>query len=178
MNPLQEDALIITAHRSGDPEAFGQLYEKYVSTLFQFLYQRTLNRGVAEDLTSDVFFKALNRIHSFNGDKSSFKTWLFTIARNTLIDHYRTQHPHQDITDAWDVPSNENVEAKIEKKIEFESLKRELNKLSPEVREILMMRFWNQLSFKEIAEITKKSEASLKMCVSRAVKASNRVRCY
>lgn len=157
--------------QDGDKKAFGQLYEAYVPKIYRYCYQKTLQKSIAEDITSEIFFKALDRIDRFDPQKSSFKTWLYTLARNTIIDHYRTFNETEDIEDVWGIESSDDVAEEVSQKMEYQELHKHMKSLSNESRDYLILRFWNELTFKEIAEITGKSEASIKMNVQRSIKA-------
>ncbi len=160
---------IIAKCQAGNLDGFGQLYDKYIKKIYDFIYYKTLHKETAEDLVSKIFFKALENIGKYSPAKGSFSSWLYKIARNTLIDYYRTKKETIDITDVWDLKSDEDIEKDIENKQELDEIKKYLNKLSPEQREIIIMRVWNELSYKEIAEIMDKSEASCKMMFSRTI---------
>ena len=71
-------------------DIFAELYEQYMPRVFRYVYYKVNNIHLAEDLTSSVFEKAITRFRSYRSDKASFSTWLFAIARNTMIDHFRT----------------------------------------------------------------------------------------
>ncbi|PIR75566.1 MAG: hypothetical protein CO030_02135 [Candidatus Magasanikbacteria bacterium CG_4_9_14_0_2_um_filter_42_11] len=76
----------------GDREAFGQLYDLYIKEIYRFVYYKTHQKETAADITADIFVKALHKIDTFDAMKGSFRTWLYTIARSAVIDHYRTKN--------------------------------------------------------------------------------------
>lgn len=156
--------------QQGELEYFSEVYEHFAQKIYSFLFHKTFNHALAEDLTSDTFIKALNKIQSFKANKGPFQAWLFTIARNTLIDHYRSHKETQSIEDAWQMPVEEKSTHSTEISLLKEVLQEKMLHLSPEQREILTLRFWQDLSFKEIAQILKKTEGSVKVAASRAVK--------
>jgi len=164
---INDEKRIIENCQQGDVEAFGILYEAYIKKIYDFIFYRTMHRQIAEDLTSQTFFKALKNIKKYNAEKGSFSTWLYQIARNTVIDNYRKAKPEIDLDKAYDLSSNENMTESIDHKQSLEKVEQYLSKLSPEQRELITMRLWDSLTFKEIAEITGKTEASCKMTVSR-----------
>jgi RNA polymerase sigma factor (sigma-70 family) len=166
---MQSEQQLIQKFISGDQLAFGELYDLYVEKIYNFIYYRTLHKETAEDLTSLVFTKVLENIDSFNAEKGRFSTWLYQIARNTVIDHYRAFKPSEDIENAFDLASNSNVERDADVRLSLEKVEKYLKELPKEAREIIIMRVWDGLSYKEISAITGKSEASLKMLFSRSV---------
>ena len=78
-------------------EAYAVLYEQYMPKVYRYISFRIRDENMAQDLTSIVFEKALTKFNAFNPQKGSFSTWIFTIARNTVIDHYRVYKKHEDV---------------------------------------------------------------------------------
>lgn len=155
--------------QKGELDAFDILYDLYIDAIYRFIFYKTHHRETAEDLTSVTFMKALENLQKYKEESASFKTWLYQIARNTVIDHYRTSHPTGDIEDAWELRSDDDVEAQTDLTLKLETVKAELAKLSAEQREVVTLRVWGDHSFKEIAQITGKSEAACKMSFKRTV---------
>lgn len=160
---------IIKKCQLGDLKDFSLLYGTYVKKIYDFIYYRTNHKETAEDLTSRAFMKALEKIGSFDSEKGSFSSWIYRIARNSVIDHYRTKKIDADIADLWDLDSGDDIERDFDTKEKLKKVDEYLKTLKSEQREILIMRVWQEMSYKEIAEILGKSEASCKMSFSRAV---------
>jgi RNA polymerase sigma-70 factor (ECF subfamily) len=160
----------INACQKGNLEQFTVLYDEYVKKIYDFLYYRTLNKHLAEDLTSQTFLKALERIKSYKPGLSAFNTWLYTIARNTLVDYFRAQKPAEPLDDILEKPSAKNMVKEIGAKMDLEKVEKLLEELEPEQKEIILLRVWDGLSFKEIAEVLGKSEAASKMQFGRSIK--------
>ncbi|HBB38217.1 MAG TPA: hypothetical protein DEP63_04770 [Candidatus Magasanikbacteria bacterium] len=154
----------------GDREAFGRLYDLYIKEIYRFVYYKTHHTQTAEDLTADIFVKAIKNISSYVHTHGSFRTWLYTITRSAVIDHYRTQKHDSPIEDAWDIVPTKDTTQQIHARIEIDQLKPYLAQLSSEQRDILVLRLWQAKSYKEIADILGKSEASCKMAFSRSLK--------
>lgn len=161
---------LIVAVRAGDTSSFGTLYDTFVRDIYRFVYYKTHHKEIAEDLTSQVFMKAFEKIGTYNEKKGGFRTWLYQIARNTVIDHYRSEKETKSIEDAWDVVSADDTSALADKNLQIEQVKKYLQLLKSEQRDIVIMRLWQDMSYKEIAEILGKSEASCKMSFSRSLK--------
>ena len=159
----------IELFRKGNQEAFGKVYDYMVGKIYKFIYFKTYHKETAEDLTSQTFMKALNKIHLFNNKKGKFSSWIYRIARNQVIDYYRTRRHTVDIQDIWDIAGSENVEIDIQNKHQMEEVRDYLQQLKPEQRDIVIMRVWQELSYKEISEILGKTESSCKMVFSRAI---------
>lgn len=160
---------IIQSCQKGNYDQFGLLYDNYIKKIYDYLFFRTFHKETAEDLTSIIFTKALENIHQYNKAKGSFSSWLYQIAKNTLIDNSRQKKSTEDLDSAQHVASKENVEREISSKMELEKVQEYLQTLSEEQRDVVVMRVWDGLSYKEMSEITGKSEAALKMSFSRTI---------
>lgn len=150
-------------------ESFGDVYDQHVRELFSFIYYKTHHKETAEDLTSQVFTKALSKIGRFDPNKGTIRSWLYEIARNTVVDFYRTHKSEQSIEDAWGIASSDDPLARADVAISFAQVRPYLQSLSSEQRDIITMRVWQEMSYAEIAEALGKSEASCKMAYSRGI---------
>jgi len=168
MDGNADERAAIEAAMQGDTARFAELYDAYVRKIYDFIYYKTHHKETAEDLTSETFFKALKNIRQFDTDRS-FKSWLYAIAHNAVMDHYRSARPTTDIDDVWDLPGEDNTIRDTETKIALKEVQKHMGKLTPIQRDVLVLRLWQELSHKEIAEIIGKSEANSKMIYSRAI---------
>jgi RNA polymerase sigma-70 factor (ECF subfamily) len=165
------DAECVSRCLSGEHDHFGSLYERYIDKIYAFIYYRTSSKETAEDIVSTVFIKALEKLDTFDENKASFSTWLYRIARNTLIDHYRTHKQETDISLVEHVAGEtSNLSETVEARNKLKEIETYLKTLTEKQQEIVILRVWNELSFKEIAEITGRSEESCKMLFSRTIK--------
>lgn len=160
---------IIEKCQQGNLNEFGKLYDLYIRKIYQFIYFKTHQKEVAEDLTSITFMKALKAIDKFDSHKGVFKTWLYQIARNTVIDHYRSHHPTQNIEDAWEAKDKTDLVQETDSQMKIEAIRKYMENLKPEQREIILLRVWGDHSFNEIAEILGKTEAACKMSFKRVM---------
>jgi len=160
---------VIQSCQQENYDQFGLLYDNYIKKIYDYLFFRTFHKETAEDLTSLVFTKALENIHQYNKTKGSFSSWLYQIAKNTLIDNTRLKKATENLDMAEHVASKENIEREISSKMELQKVQEYLKTLSEDQRDIVVMRVWDGLSYKEMSEITGKSEAALKMSFSRTV---------
>jgi len=165
INELQ----IIQACQTGNLDRFAEIYDVYIKKIYSFIYYRTGHKQIAEDITSTVFIKSMEKINTFDPQQGKFSSWLYRIARNSVIDHYRTKKDIANIDDIWDLGQSHNFNDKFDANLKLEEIRKYMQKFSKEQREIIIMRVWDELSYKEIAEITGKSEGALKMIVSRVL---------
>jgi RNA polymerase sigma-70 factor, ECF subfamily len=153
----------------GNTESFGRIYDKHVKTIYNFIYYKVFDKEHAEDLTSQTFFKALKSVASVDPDRP-IVSWLYKIAQNSVLDHYRSVRKSEDIDDYWDISTDEDVVSDLDIKVDMERVKKYLKKLSSLERDIIFMRVWQEMPYEEIADIVGKSEANCKMIYSRSLK--------
>lgn len=166
-----EDLKIMQRCLDGQLEYFWKIYEKYIDKIYKFVYLKTTNKELAEDIVSDVFISALNSINSFRIDEtSSVKSWIYRIAHNKVIDYYRTFKQTEDIWDYLDMSVQTDNAEQIDNKDKLNEVLQYLNTIKKEQREILIYRIWDDLSYNEISEITWKSVDNCKKIVSRQLK--------
>ena len=158
---------LVKQAQSGNSTAFGQLYDGHIKKIYDFIYFKTMNKDTAEDITSEVFLKAWRKISQFQGEY--FSAWLYSIARNAVIDHYRSQKNVLDIDDFWDLAGHEDVLSDLDNRLKAEKIKQSMKHLSARDRELIIMRLWQDLSFREIAERLGQNEGTAKVAFGRAI---------
>ena len=181
-----EEKLILKRALNGEKEAFAEIYDFYVIRIFRFVYLKTSSKETAEDLTADTFLRCWKYIKekSESGKKEIVKnnkigSFLYRIARNLIIDHYRkkknmtveiSEEEKETIVD-----HKQDILAQIDRKQEIEELRKSLGHLNDDYQEILILRYVEDLSMAEIAEITEKKEGAIRVQLHRAVKALEKV---
>jgi RNA polymerase sigma-70 factor (ECF subfamily) len=172
-NQMAERALekLLSLAKQGDNEAFGQLYTIYFEKVFRYLYYRTSHKETAEDLTEEVFTKAFTKIESFQGDTKNFYGWILVISRNLLIDHYRKQEETLPIEFLEALPSYEkSVLSLMELDETQQALLQQLQELPSDQQAVLKLRFLEDYSISEIAEMLGKSEGNVRIIQLRALR--------
>jgi RNA polymerase sigma-70 factor (ECF subfamily) len=157
--------------------AFKILYSRYERCIYNFILQYAGNREVAQDLLQETFTRVWFAAHSFNHDSGNFKGWLYAIALNITrneMSKKRYAHHYLEVTEMQhhDEPANpraEEPDAEIEHADLKNAITQALEKLSPLLREIVILKHYQQLKFKEIAEMTKTPEGTLKARFHRAM---------
>ena len=166
---MTDDQSLITKVAEGDRDALATLYERYVSRMYSYVYYRTHHRETAEDIVSETFLKALERISTFDPKRGNVSAWLHGIARNLIVDHFRSLKPMQAIEDVWDLADDTNIPRDADTALQVAKVREALQTLTPEQREIMILRLWDNYPFAEIAALTGKSEAACKMAFGRAL---------
>jgi RNA polymerase sigma-70 factor, ECF subfamily len=167
-----ESERLAAASRGGDREAFGRLYDLYAKRIYAYLYYRCLDRESAEDLAGAVFLKVLEGMDGYRPELGPFSGWIYGIARNALRDHFRSRSRAASLDEAqdlWELPDAGGLELEAENRDLWERLRPHLAALSPEQREILILRTWDELPYRDIAIALGKTEGSCKMAYSRAL---------
>lgn len=167
----EEELNLAYKAKAGDSDAFATLYNDNIKKIYDFVYFKTLNKELAEDLTSQIFLKVLKNISQFKSD--NFAAWLYTIARHTIIDYYRSNRDTKNIDDCWDLADSVDLTSDAHDNLQLEKIREAMKFLSTSDRELLIMRLWLDLPFKEIAISLEKKEAAVKVSFGRAI---NRLR--
>jgi RNA polymerase sigma-70 factor (ECF subfamily) len=152
-----------------DPEAFSELYQRYLPGVYRYHLARTGQVQEAEDLAAQTFLTALEAIHGFRG-QGSFAAWLFGIASHKLVDHYRRRRPELPLELAEEMHSPDPLpETAVLQRLEIGRVAHALHLLSPERAEALVLCLFGGLSAAEAAQTMGKSEAAVKMLLHRGL---------
>jgi RNA polymerase sigma-70 factor (ECF subfamily) len=165
-------ALVELAKR-GDAEAFGQLYDHYLSTVYRYVYYRVGAHALAEDLASETFLRALRSLSSFHWQGRDFGAWLVTIARNLVTDHFKSGRFRLEVAtgEILDFDSAaDGPEDDVLARLTNEALVKALRQLRADQQECLVLRFLNGLSVAETAHVLGKSDGAVKQLQLRAVR--------
>lgn len=170
------DAVLIAKAQQGVTEAFGELYERYHATIFRFVYLRLSSPQDAEDLTDDIFLRAWNNVHKYDERGIPFAAYLFQIARNALIDHYRkNRNPVTSIEDLNLPDVDPEPEDHVSSRLEFQELQRRMEFLPEDYQVVLTLRFLSGLSPEETARMMNRSEGAVRVLQFRALTALKRL---
>jgi RNA polymerase sigma-70 factor (ECF subfamily) len=170
----QKDEKALIEAAKADPTAFDGLYEKYVERIFNYIYYRTGNVKDAEDLTGKVFFKALDNIQGYKHMGLPFSAWLYRIAHNLVANYHRDRAKKKEISLEF-LPGKElqhhgmQPEARITRDQEVKELLAMIRDLAPNRQELLILKFVDRLSNKDIGKIMRKSEGAIKSLYHRTL---------
>ena len=157
---------------AGDPEAFARLYDVYVNAIYRFVLLRVSDRQTAEDLTSQVFLKAWESLGRYRRRQFSFRAWLFRVTRNMIIDHYRARKNTAPLEAAIPVADPQlNVKALVDRQLLGENLWVLLQQLSEAQREVLILKFVEEMSTAEVAQVMGKRKGAIRALQMRGLQA-------
>jgi RNA polymerase sigma-70 factor (ECF subfamily) len=154
-------------------EAFTAFYQQYLPKVFKYVSYKVTDRSLAEDITSTVFEKALTKFNQYNEEKAAVSTWIFRIARNTLIDHFRANSRQRNVPldEALDTPVNGlSPEQQAEDSEECRILHSCIKKLSAPEQEIVSLKFSAEMTNRQIAGVLGLSESNVGVILYRAVR--------
>ncbi len=164
---------LVELARAGDKDAFGLLYDHYASSVHRFLYYRTRSQTLAEDLTSETFFRALRNMSNFRWQGKDFGAWLMTIARNLATDHFKAGRTRLEMTTddmGQHDDATEGPESAVLASLANEALLTALTELPDEQRDCLIMRFLQGMSIAETAAVLGRSDGAIKQLQLRGVR--------
>ncbi|MAF36459.1 hypothetical protein CL622_05075 [archaeon] len=173
-SPKLPDKFLLVRLKSNDPEAFAQVYDIYAERIYRFVYFKTSSHEQAEDLAADVFLRAWQYITSGH-EVENLNALLYKTARNLVIDHYR-RRSNTDVSidreDVMELSDHRQTEllSKIHIDSEMERVQTILHKLKTEYREVIILRYLDELSISEIADILERTKGSVRVLIHRALK--------
>ncbi len=184
-NKSQNDSALVKQAKAGDVRGLSRLHDLYYPPVFTFVYYRVDDRQTAEDITSEVFITMVKRIHQYRDKKGTMLPWLYTIARNMVIDHYRKKGntPEAVPIDEINLPAAEHSpESVVSRQFESDCLELAIRQLTDDQKEIIVGKFIEGRSNDEMALLTRRTEGAVKSLQHRALaslrRALEKVDCY
>ena len=157
---------------ASDKEAFGELYERYLTKIYNYIYYRTGNQQDAEDLTAKVFYRAMSHIQSYEDKGVPFQAWLYRIAHNLVANFHRDQGRRKVVPlDDYVAHTlrSEGPDKQTEANEEQEMLLAAIRRLPPERQEMLLLKFVEHKSNAEIGEMMNRTEGAIKSLYHRTL---------
>ena len=172
----QEERELIERAKECDSSAFARLYEHYYQGIYNYIYLRVSDVSQAEDLTSEVFMKALESIDSFTFRGLPFSSWLYRIARNMMVDYFRSHQGPVDLPLEDEVlPAGRDPGDVFERELTQQQLARALRNLTEDQQEVIILMFVEVFSPSVVAQVLGKSEGAIKSLQYRGLNSLNRV---
>lgn len=166
---MSENEIIILCQK-WELNYFWEIYEKYINEIYKFIYLKTYDKELSEDLTSQTFFKALDKINSFKiEENANFRAWIYRIAYNLVIDNYKSKKEIYNIDEIIEVGYENDFWKNLDNKNKLKEIFEYFGTLNKKHKDILIMRLWDDLSYAEISKLTWESVDNCKKVVSRTL---------
>ena len=168
---IPDELTLISLSQHGDSEAFERLYDRYVDHIHRYVFFRVADEQSAEDITAHVFIKMWEKLPSYQIGKSPIGAWLYRIAHNAVIDHYRTRRTFVSLEEvnSREVRHDDGSDEILDLQIKMEQLGRALQKLTELQREVLILRFIEGFSTQEIASKLGKTQGAVRALQMRGL---------
>ncbi len=171
MNKIKEKILLAKI-KAGDKDAFGDFYDLYVDKIYRFIYFKVSRVQEAEDLTSEVFLRVWQYLRDGIAI-DNVKAFLYRVSRNVVIDFYRKNYGKETInledSDVIDSLKADNLIEKIDTKLQVEDINKKLDNLKEDYKEVILLRFVEEYSIGEIAEIMARNKGAVRVLLHRAL---------
>ncbi len=172
----RDDALLVQRAQTGDQDALVEIYRRFQPSIYTYVFYRTGDQALAEDITADVFVRMVGKLHTFVPQGRPVLAWLYTIAHHLVIDHYRctgnlSTLPLEEslVADASDQPAQI-----VENHFSQQRLVKALDQLTEEQRQVILLKFVEERSNMEVAAVLGKTEGAVKSLQHRALAALHR----
>jgi RNA polymerase sigma-70 factor (ECF subfamily) len=168
---VDEQRLLHRAQQ-GDADAFAQLYRANVQAIYRYIYHRVNDVHLAEDLTGDVFTRALKSMATYRDQGKPFVAWLYRIAHARVVDYYRmsNRRPQESDVEAEPIPVNANMDEGILRRQAARSLREAISSLTDEQQQVVILRFIEGQSIETVAEMMGKNANAIKALQHRALR--------
>jgi len=176
MGTTTDERQLIRRAQQGDSVAFAEIYERHQAAVFRYIFYRVADQAIAEELTSDVFVRMVAGINSFSDMGRPILAWLYTIARNLVIDYQRRaglliMQP----LDEWTEATDQDSEAAAEQGLSQRHLSAALMQLTEDQRQVILLKFIEEMDNAETARILDKPVGAIKSLQHRALSALRRI---
>ncbi|TSC96901.1 MAG: RNA polymerase sigma-70 factor, ECF subfamily [Parcubacteria group bacterium Athens0714_26] len=166
---LENENKYIKQAQGGHKEAFGIIYSHYLPKIYRFISLKVNGKTTAEDLTHEVFLNAWKRLSKYETREFPFSSWLYQIARNEVIDFYRTNKKNISLENIGEGTLKTIESEDFDAVLSLEKIKVLIKFLKPDQQDVLIMRFIEDLSHDEIAAAIKKSAGAVRLIQYRAI---------
>lgn len=169
--PVDDDASLIARAKSGEAAAFGLLYDRYMEPIYRYIFYRVRDTAEAEDITSDVFMRALRAMPRYE-PRQAFLAWLYRIARNAVVDGSRRKRTQVSFEDALGHPDADRVvdpETSLFAQADAATLRQAIRQLTPLQQEVIVLRYVEGLDTRAIGKLVGRREGTIRGIEFRAL---------
>lgn len=165
---MTEKEMVKEAKR--DVQSFEHLYDKYFLQIFKYIMLRVNDRDIAEEICSNVFYKAMDKIHLFKWKSIPFSSWLYRIASNEISNYFRKEKKNKKLVDALIVEKDDCHYDDYEEYFDFKFIHQYIKKLPEKDQQVIVLRYFEKLSFESISQIMNKKENYVRVILHRALR--------
>jgi RNA polymerase sigma-70 factor (ECF subfamily) len=173
---VTDERILLERAKEYDKAALGELYDLYAPRVYAYLYRRVGNAQLAEDLTGDVFVRIIQAIQSERFWHTSFQAWLYRIAHNLVVDHFRRQPPATELElSEWLMAADDDPLDATDRRLSHERLGKAILCLTHDQQQVLTLRFGEGMTTRQVAEVLEKTVGAVEALQHRALAALRRI---
>lgn len=164
------EKILLRQIKNGDEQAFTFFYNRYKDKIYRFIYFKVSHKERADDLVNETFIKVFHYLRDGEDEIGNFQAFLYKTARNLVIDFYRTRKQEVSLEDSPEIVSETKIDQEVNYAINLENVEKAIKKLPDDYKQVLTLKFVNNLNFREISEIIGKSTGTCRVLAHRGVK--------
>ncbi len=169
-DPNVSDLVLAERAKKRDARAFVALYDRWVDRIYGYVLHKVSDQHIAEDITCQVFLNAWEAIHKFQFRGRPFSAWLFRIAHNLIVDHYRSHRPTSELDSAQAIEEpRHDPEAVLLQRVTVETVRKAVSHLTPDQQQVIILRFFEGMDTPQVARIMGKQEGAVRTMQHRAL---------
>ncbi|MBI3537310.1 MAG: sigma-70 family RNA polymerase sigma factor [Chloroflexi bacterium] len=172
---MNEERELVRRAIGHDHKAFAELYDRFVNKIYKYVYYKVGAIALAEDLTAQTFLKAWENIGAYRDTGRPFAAWLYPIAHNLMVDHFRAQRVTLRLEDAENDAHAPDLVASVEQKLNADELRRALAKLTDDQQHVILLKFIEGYTTEQVAEMLDKNAGAIRALQHRALQALQRI---
>ena len=164
-----EDLHLVKQAQKGSLSAYQTLYMRHLDAIYRYFFFQTKDKFLAEDLGQEVFIKIWKSIDKYDENKGAFTSWMYRIAHNLLVDYYRGKKTLT-LKEGLEASYSEDWLEKLDHSEKIQNVKKALENVSADYKEVIILRFFEDLSVEEVSQIIDKSEENVRVIQHRAIR--------
>lgn len=173
---MTDEGPLLDRAKAYDPEALAELYDRYAPKMYAYIYRRVGEATLAEDLTGELFLRVLRSVRNEQAWRESFSAWLYRIAHNLVVDHFRRQPgmPPESADESLLVLEGDPM-SEAERVLAFEQLRGAIARLTPNQQQVIALRFGEGMTAAQVARVMNKTSGAVEALQHRALASLRRI---
>lgn len=173
---MPDDRLLLERAQAFEPNALASIYDQYADRIYRYIYRYLGHVGLSEDLTGEVFTRLLEATDKGNGPRTNLSAWLYRVAHNLVVDHFRQQSRMEGLPlEEGLMAAPDDPTAVVEKRLAQQQLRAAISLLTPDQQQVVVLKFVEGFSNREVGEILGKREGAIKSLQHRALASLQRI---